>query len=335
MNTTITGVNLGGWLVLERWITPSLFEGMSAKDEYTFCKEKGSQAAEILNLHRKTFITSQDLEWLKENGIKALRVPIPHWIFGGFESYEAGLNYVDWIMDEARRLKLQIVLELHTAPGSQNGNDHSGKTGQVGWPKSPILIKATLEVIEAIAARYSESKQLVGIGLLNEPSSTIDPYLLQIYYQEAYKRVRKYCREDIAVIINDQFNPMAWRDVMTDPDYKNVWLDTHLYQAFDTPASFSDVEQKVQTEWNDLIKDIQKVRPLMIGEWSLGLAEAIFSDRSEKEELLSKFYEVQREVFSNTECNFFWTYKTEDMKGWSFRDLVEQNIISIADTIHR
>ncbi|MCY0903238.1 MAG: glucan 1,3-beta-glucosidase, partial [Firmicutes bacterium] len=33
----IRGVNLGGWLVLERWMTPSLFAGLDAKDETDFC----------------------------------------------------------------------------------------------------------------------------------------------------------------------------------------------------------------------------------------------------------------------------------------------------------
>ena len=27
-NHKLRGVNLGGWLVLEKWITPSLFEGL-------------------------------------------------------------------------------------------------------------------------------------------------------------------------------------------------------------------------------------------------------------------------------------------------------------------
>jgi len=29
----IRGVNLGGWLVLEKWITPALFAGTSAEDK--------------------------------------------------------------------------------------------------------------------------------------------------------------------------------------------------------------------------------------------------------------------------------------------------------------
>ena len=37
MNTKIDkvkGVNLGNWLVLEKWMSPELFEGTTAEDEY-------------------------------------------------------------------------------------------------------------------------------------------------------------------------------------------------------------------------------------------------------------------------------------------------------------
>jgi len=39
--TRFRGVNTGGWLVLEKWMTPSLFEGLSATDETTWCAELG------------------------------------------------------------------------------------------------------------------------------------------------------------------------------------------------------------------------------------------------------------------------------------------------------
>ena len=35
----LKGVNLGGWLVLEKWITPSLFDGTNAVDEFHLHKE--------------------------------------------------------------------------------------------------------------------------------------------------------------------------------------------------------------------------------------------------------------------------------------------------------
>jgi hypothetical protein len=51
-NTQVRGVNLGGWMVLEPWITPSLFyqflgkgEGEIAMDSYTFCEVLGAKEA--------------------------------------------------------------------------------------------------------------------------------------------------------------------------------------------------------------------------------------------------------------------------------------------------
>ena len=40
----LRGVNLGGWLVLEKWMTPSLFAGVQAEDETSWCVAKGRQA---------------------------------------------------------------------------------------------------------------------------------------------------------------------------------------------------------------------------------------------------------------------------------------------------
>lgn len=48
----VRGVNLGGWMVLEPWITPSLFyqflgkgEGEISIDTYTFCEVLGAEEA--------------------------------------------------------------------------------------------------------------------------------------------------------------------------------------------------------------------------------------------------------------------------------------------------
>jgi glucan 1,3-beta-glucosidase len=40
----LRGVNLGGWLVLEKWMTPSMFDGLQATDETSYCVELGASA---------------------------------------------------------------------------------------------------------------------------------------------------------------------------------------------------------------------------------------------------------------------------------------------------
>src|ERR1700722_16807575 len=75
------GVNLGGWLVLEKWIKPSLFEGETAKDEYTLCQSWGREkAAARLKQHRETWITADDFAWMKVRGINSVRLPVGYWV---------------------------------------------------------------------------------------------------------------------------------------------------------------------------------------------------------------------------------------------------------------
>ena len=56
----LRGVNLGNWLLLEKWMRPSLFEGTSAKDEYTLCEVLGPAAGARMLRHRDTFIQEED-----------------------------------------------------------------------------------------------------------------------------------------------------------------------------------------------------------------------------------------------------------------------------------
>ena len=56
----VRGVNLGGWLVLEPWITPGIFEAAPAGvvDEYTYTQKLGkTEASKRLQQHWKTWIT--------------------------------------------------------------------------------------------------------------------------------------------------------------------------------------------------------------------------------------------------------------------------------------
>ena len=55
--TALRGVNLGGWLIIERWMTPSLFEGLDAGDECTLSTTK--KGRERIRQHRQEFINEE------------------------------------------------------------------------------------------------------------------------------------------------------------------------------------------------------------------------------------------------------------------------------------
>src|ERR1700719_3796639 len=75
----LRGVNLGGWLVLEKWMVPAVYRGSDAPDEYGLCLALGDQAKARLDEHRETFITAEDFQWIKKCGLNAVRLPVGYW----------------------------------------------------------------------------------------------------------------------------------------------------------------------------------------------------------------------------------------------------------------
>ena len=59
----IKGVNLGGWLVLEKWIDEMPFKNTYAEDETWLARELNqNELKERLTKHRETFITEKDFK---------------------------------------------------------------------------------------------------------------------------------------------------------------------------------------------------------------------------------------------------------------------------------
>src|SRR5580704_4848533 len=72
----LRGVNLGAWLVLEKWMVPDIYRGSDAPDEYSLCLALGDQAKSRLDRHRETFITAADFRWIRDRGLNAVRLPV-------------------------------------------------------------------------------------------------------------------------------------------------------------------------------------------------------------------------------------------------------------------
>ena len=57
----INGVNLGNWLVLEKWMKPGIFAASGEADEIWLHRATGSAELEaLLTRHRDTYITEAD-----------------------------------------------------------------------------------------------------------------------------------------------------------------------------------------------------------------------------------------------------------------------------------
>ena len=145
-NNQIRGVNLGGWMVLEPWITPSLFyqflgknETGVAMDHYSFCAVLGPEEGnKQLKRHWESWVTEDIIKELAHGGaVNSLRVPIGDFMFRPYGPYhgcvDGALEYVDNLLDWARAYGLSVLLDVHTQKDSQNGFDNSGQTMGFQW----------------------------------------------------------------------------------------------------------------------------------------------------------------------------------------------------------
>lgn len=111
-------MNLGGWLVLEPWITPSIFEeaGDKAVDEYTLSQILGSKAPERLSKHWNSFITGEDFQAIAAAGMTHVRIPVGYWAVLTLDGdpYVSGqLEVLDNAIKWAQAAKLKVIVDLH------------------------------------------------------------------------------------------------------------------------------------------------------------------------------------------------------------------------------
>ena len=189
----------------------------------------GDQARGRLNRHRETFITAEDFRWTKDCGLNAVRLPVGYWALEAPKPFVESSSFIDFALDQSYKNGLKLLLDLHGAPGSQNGWDHSGRSGPINWPKDPKNIQETLRVLESFAQKHGKHPALYRIELLNEPRNGVPLEILPQFYQDAYARLRKYLDPEVAIVFHDSFRALAWKKFMQEPVFTNVIWDTHLY----------------------------------------------------------------------------------------------------------
>ncbi|MCI5903103.1 MAG: cellulase family glycosylhydrolase [Blautia sp.] len=295
----IRGVNLGNWLVLEKWMSPALFEGTTAEDEYYLPTQLSPEVYEArIKMHRSEYITERDFATIRRIGLNSVRIPVPYFIFGDRPPFIGCIRELDKAFSWAEKYGLSILIDLHTAPMSQNGFDNGGLSGVCRWSQLPEEVEFVLNVLEKLAQRYGHRKGLLGITPINEPATepmwsmmkvperypAVDPQLaegtapntmefLKKFYRDAYDRIHPYLAADKYVIFHDAFRLKDWRTFLEESRFENVILDTHQYLMMaemmgcpQTPDGYLDYIRNVFARD---IEEVQQYVDVICGEWCL------------------------------------------------------------------
>ncbi|KAH9486277.1 Glucan 1,3-beta-glucosidase [Psilocybe cubensis] len=282
----VRGVNLGGWLVLEPWITPSLFDNTHDPriiDEYTFGQYQDHEVAlRTLQHHWDTWITETDFAAIAAAGLNHVRLPIGYWAFdvSAGEPYIQGqLPYLLKAVQWAQHHGLKVIVDLHGVPGSQNGFDNSGeKMTFPQWQTQQSYIDRSKAIIKTLASMFKDSTGTVPIiAPLNEPAGFDGQAILDAtkqYWYDSYDIVRRpYADQardsNTVVMIHDAFQPASyWKDFMPAPKWDGVILDTHVYQMFSDAENHRTYEEHIQAACAKSSDLTSGTLWTVVGEWT-------------------------------------------------------------------
>lgn len=295
----IHGVNLGNWLVLEKWMSTALYDGTDAMDEYYLPRRlsKSEYESRIMT-HRSEYISERDFLTIKSWGMNAVRIPVPYFIFGDRPPFIACTQELDKAFAWAESVGLEILIDLHTAPMSQNGFDNGGISGVCRWAQLPQEVDFELSVLRRLAERYGKRKGLLGIEIINEPVlqdmwekmhiqeryKVVEPELgkgscgttlefLQDFYNRAYDVLSPFLADDKYVFFHDAFDIHAWKGFWQDGRHSKAVLDTHLYlmtaEMQGCPQTIEGYTAWIKDKWQKDIDDMRRYFPVVCGEWCL------------------------------------------------------------------
>ena len=97
---------------------------------------------------------------------------------------------VDW----AARYGLKVIVDLHGAPGSQNGFDNSGqRLDYPAWHKQTGAVARTNAIIKTLANKFVSNPWVVPIiSPLNEPAGFYDETMgtIKQYWYDSFGNIR-------------------------------------------------------------------------------------------------------------------------------------------------
>lgn len=286
----VRGTNVGGWLNLEPFITPSMFNYAASDnvvDEWTLCQKLGaSNCARTLESHYATFITKADIQAIQEAGLDHVRIPFGYWAVKTYDgdpyvpmiSWRYLLRAIEW----CREYGLRVNLDLHGVPGSQNGWAHSGHQGTINWlngADGDTNGQRSLDIQDSLSQFFAQDRytNVVALyGLVNEPKmiDMTTPSNVITWNQQAISLIRKNGMKQ-QLTFGDGFLALTeWNNTMKGVDDK-LMIDTHQYQIFDVnqlKLTHTDKINLVCSGWRGIIQVSNNPDtgwgPTINGEWS-------------------------------------------------------------------
>lgn len=330
----LEGVNAGQLLLQEGWMSPFALEPLKHEDgsyvkdadgnlQYPdFSEEEFRNGIksnpnlntydmeELLEIYWSCFFTEEDFRIIKEDlGLNTIRFPFYYLNVLNEDltrkSEEEAFAYLDWFIAQAAEHGLYVVLDLHGAPGSQNGYEHSGSAQRVaGLWTSEENIQATISIWDFVSTHYTQTRPDLGkwiatYDLLNEPTYEYKSSTTKECW-DVFDRIYDVIRANGDEHVITMEGCWGFHTLPDPADYgwENVQYEYHWYNW--NPELLPHELFYAYQDMNNLGRDYNV--PVLIGEFNL------FEDTAAWDRQLTLF----------DERNYSWTiwnYKTT-VTGW-------------------
>ena len=185
-NVMLEGINVGGLFFIEQWmspVTPNERVGQWDQKKFTetiFNRFGEEKSLKYWETYRNYYWTEDDYIQCKKMGMSVLRLPFNYMtvdpefhMVRKIEGQKYNFELLDKFIDGAGRHGLYVILDLHGAYGSHNGQDHSGEiiadAKDVDFYSNEEKMQKTIDLWDAISKRYINNPIVAAYDLLNEP----------------------------------------------------------------------------------------------------------------------------------------------------------------------
>ncbi len=330
----LKGINAGQILLQEGWMSPFALEPLK-NDDGSYVKDadgnlqypefseeqfregiksnpnlSGYEFDDLMKIYRECVFTEEDFRIISEE-LKLNTVRLPFYYLDilnddlTLKNEDQAFEYIDWFISEAAEYGLYVVLDLHGAPGSQNGYEHSGAAERSAdlWD-SEENVAATISIWDFISVHYTQSRPDLGkwvasYDILNEPTVEYKGVTTKKCW-DVFDRIYDAIRENgdnhlISIEGCWNFSSLpdpdsyGWENVQYEYHWYNWWSD---FLSYDLLYAYYDM--------SNIFRDYNV--PVYIGEFT------VFEDTEAWEKVLNLY----------DERNYSWTiwnYKTT-VTGW-------------------
>lgn len=217
----LRGVNLGGWLVTEGWMCGQKDDRGRWAWEQLEERFGAGKAEALMNDWFDNWIGEDDLDAIRGWGFNLVRVPFSYRTLqdaGGVWRRDAqgrvDFRRLDWIVAQAGRRGLYVVLDLHVWQGQREDYHRISRAepgGEIDRAQAAALWRE-------VARHFKGNPAIAGFDVINEPEGSPDN-LLQ---RGLYDAVRSQDADRIVILESaavDSLRAPAWRQVVWSGHY--------------------------------------------------------------------------------------------------------------------